>query len=192
MKILNSIILTLISTLTMAMATSCKAPKKVSDDDNQNQPLVISIKDRQKPESGSPNMFIPRAIVYRTNGNYAEYVPDQVSADGKTLVSFPAPSDISADSRPIELSDGWLVDRRGIGENSRFTSYTYGQYAKLATAPSPAELLKAILPGAIITDMYALPCTLQEAKSDTNAVNSLFRRVFPDCRMIISAPVVQP
>ena len=45
---------------------------------------------------------IPRAVVYRTNGDYADNVPVTVAADG-TLLSYPAPGDVGAHSAPVGL-----------------------------------------------------------------------------------------
>ncbi len=102
-----------------------------------------------------PTATVPNARIYRTNGNYADNVPVNCAADG-SILSYPAPSDLT-DATPIALEGGWLLDRRGIGLNSRFTKYTYSEYSRLSAAPSPKELRKAIISGARVTEVVEMP-----------------------------------
>lgn len=119
---------------------------------------------------------LPRAVVYKMTGNAsAANVPVQVSASGGQIVSFPAPSDVKG-QEPIELIDGYLLDRRGIGENARFLRWTYAQYSELKQTPGLAELQAAIIPGARVTDLHVLDMTPSEAAADTAAVNALIRK----------------
>lgn len=148
------------------------------------------IRNPDRPITGM-RPFVPKAQVYRTNGNYNDNVPIQVAGDGKTLISFPAPTDIDNQTKPLPLADGFLLDRRGISANSRFTTYTYAGYAALPAPPSVENLLKAIIPQAMITELVALPMTTQEALADTAAVNRLIRTGFPGCNVIISAPAME-
>ena len=43
---------------------------------------------------------MPKAHIYKTNGNYNDNVPVTMNADGSQLISYPAPSDISSASAP--------------------------------------------------------------------------------------------
>lgn len=140
-----------------------------------------------KPRGGRAN-FLPRAVIYRTNGPYTNNVPISVGPSGQ-LVSYPAPSDLRHTS-PIALADGWLLDRRGVGENTRFTTYTYAQYEALPSAPPIDSLLAAVIPGARVSQAYSLPMSNGEAASDTAAVNTLIREGLPGCRLVISTPTL--
>lgn len=122
------------------------------------------------PRSGRP-AAMPRARVYRMNGDYADNVPVEVDGDGR-IISFPAPSDVSASSKPILLKGGWWLDRRGVGERTAFTRFTYEEYAALPQAPTVAMLSGAIIPGARVTAVKELPWILQQALADTAAVNA--------------------
>lgn len=170
---------------------ACHSAKETASEPNPNEPIAVV---PRQPEgyAGGKHMFMPRAQVYRTNGDYLNNVPIQVSADGKTVISFPAPSDITASSMPLTLAGGWLLDRRGVSENTRFTRYTYAQYMALKEVPTVSELLASVIPGARITEMYALTCTTQEALADTAAVNQIIQDGFKGCREILSEPVVVP
>ncbi len=88
--------------------------------DNIEQPVVIGTKKQ---------MAYPKAVIYKTNGNFSNNVPITLSADSKKLISFPAPSDITEQTAPIKLSQGYWLDRRGISPNTAFTKFTYRQYA---------------------------------------------------------------
>ena len=57
---------------------------------------------------------IPRARVYRMNGDYADNVPVGTDGNGR-IISYPAPTDLSTASKPIQLAGGWWLDRRGVG-----------------------------------------------------------------------------
>ncbi len=115
--------------------------------------------------------MMPKGQVYRMSGDYARNVAITLAADG-TVQSYPAPTDITPSSAPVELDGGWWLDRRGVTDRSVFTRYTLQEYAALKEAPTPAELLAAVIPGARVTAVMKLPVTTREALADTAAVNS--------------------
>lgn len=124
---------------------------------------------------GTPSKFLPRAVIYKTSGDYADNVPVQLGPDG-SIESYPAPSDVAPGrSTPVALADGFMLDRRGISPAAAFTRYTYAEYAALPQAPSSAQLRAAIIPGARVTEMFTLPMTPAEAQADTAAVNAMIR-----------------
>lgn len=118
----------------------------------------------------------PKALVYTMSGPYADNVPVNLSASGR-LVSFPAPTDLSTSSRPVELADGWWLDNRGIGENTAFTTYTYAEYSAMTRTPSPDVIMAHIIPGARVTRILRLPISHREALADTAALNRLIARM---------------
>ncbi len=133
----------------------------------------------------------PMAIVYKTNGNFNDNVPITLSADRKEIISFPAPSDISVSSAPIQLAEGYLLDRRGIGENTAFTQYTYESYSALKQAPSLKLLNESIIRGAEVVEIVRLPMTLTEAINDTTRCNTIIRNGFPDCDVVLHRHAIQ-
>lgn len=133
----------------------------------------------------SPARFMPRAVAYRTSGDYRDNVPVTLMPDGKSLQSFPAPTDVTPlRSAPIELCDGFLLDRRGISKNSVFTRYTYAEYAALKKVPSTSALLDAVIPGAVVTEIVEFPFTTDEAEADTALCNRLLREDSPRLKVI--------
>ncbi len=95
-------------------------------------------------------------LVYRTRTDHHDQVPVMLSADLKSILSYPHPKDLRTTdglSVPVELEKGWLLDRRGIGMNVAFLGMTYAEYAALENAPSLAELDAAITDRISLTDL---------------------------------------
>jgi hypothetical protein len=86
---------------------------------------------------------LPHLIVYKTKKDYRQYVPVQLSADKKTVVSYPDTADVKTGSGyplPVILHKGYLLDKRGVDTNTAFIKITYEAYAALKTAPDAAAL----------------------------------------------------
>ncbi len=145
----------------------------------------------KKTLGGQEAAVRPMAIVYKTNGNFNDNVPITLSANRKEIISFPAPSDISVSSAPIQLAEGYLLDRRGIGENTAFTQYTYESYSALKQAPSLKLLNESIIRGAEVVEIVRLPMTFTEAINDTTRCNSIIRNGFPDCDVVLHRHAIQ-
>lgn len=134
-------------------------------------PVEIATPRRTLTDGGSASMAIPKAVAYRMTGDYANNVPITLTATGR-IANYPAPSDITPSQKPVDLGNGWWLDRRGISDASVFTRYTYEEYSRLPQAPSPAELRKAIIPGARVVNATRLPMTLQDALSNPAAAKA--------------------
>lgn len=114
--------------------------------------------------------IMPKAVLYKTAGDFRDNVPVQVGPDG-ALISFPAPTDIPANPAPVEFAGGWLLSPVGVSNQTMFTTYTYDEYRNLKKAPAPEELLKAVIPGSRVTATTQVPMTVSEALADPEAVN---------------------
>ena len=112
-------------------------------------------------ETGVVGM-VPDATAFRMSGDYANNVAITLTPDGE-IMYYPAPSDISADSEPIGLGDGWWLNTQGFGQNTVFTKYTFAEYASLPQAPSLTQLKQSIIPGAKVTEFVKLPIKLNQA-----------------------------
>ena len=130
--------------------------------------------DRVHIIGGTPANAIPKGVAFKMSGDYADNLPLNLSPDG-TLASYPAPSDITAESAPLPLAGGWWLDRRGVNASTVFSSYTLSEYASLPEAPSPEKLLASIIPGARVTAVERLPMSPVQAAADTAAVNAYLR-----------------
>lgn len=157
-----------------ALAAGCRSSAPATSPEQAQQPTP-----RQQPpaQADAPiHRALPRAVIYKTDGDYRDNVPVTLNAAGTALVSFPSPSDLTDLSTPLPLADGYLLDRRGVSMNTRFTRYTYDRYRALAAPPTPATLIDSIIPSARVTELHRLDITLQQALGDTAAVNDLIRR----------------
>lgn len=156
----------LIMAIAIAAALICAASCKSKTGSIAPSTVTATV----KPDVlGDKPAMMPKAVIYRMNGDYSRNVPVSVSPEGQ-LLSFPAPSDITEAAMPVDLGNGWWLDRRGISSNSLFTRYTYADYAAMKSVPSPGEIMKAIIPGARPTDLRTLPMTPSEAAADIQAV----------------------
>lgn len=161
--------------MVLSVAYACKSPASAASDRKSGPtppPLVAAtapdgVSGASRIIGGTPP---PRAVVYRTNGDYRDNVPVNVSAAG-VLLSYPAPADVRG-AEPVALADGYLLDRRGVGDNTVFTRYTYSEYGALSEAPQPEEIEESIIAGSRVTKTIVLPMTVDEALADTAAVNA--------------------
>lgn len=113
---------------------------------------------------GNPAEYVLKATIFKMSGNYGDKVAVSLSTDGQ-LTYYPAPSDLTAESAPLYIADGWWLNRQGLGANSVFTKWTFDEYRNLKTAPTPAEIKAAVIPGSGVTDFRRLPIPASEALS---------------------------
>ncbi|MDE7465098.1 MAG: hypothetical protein K2M59_01540 [Muribaculaceae bacterium] len=130
---------------------------------------------QEKLTINEPARLLIKATAFKMSGPYADNVAVTLNADG-TFAYYPAPSDISENSKPIDLGNGWYLNRQGITSNSVFTRYTFGEYAALKNAPSRDELKAAIIPGAKVTEWEQLPYTPSEALSHIPEIKALLAK----------------
>lgn len=123
------------------------------------QPEVVRM---VEPTGSRPLGMVLKATAFQMSGDYSNNVAITLNEDG-SLAYYPAPSDITENSRPVELSDGWWLNRQGLGPNSVFTRYTFDEFQKLPSVPSQEELKAAVIPGARVTDWKKLSYPAGEA-----------------------------
>ncbi len=127
--------------------------------------------DSAVPVSVGTTAYIPRATVFRMSGPYADHVAVTLDASGQ-LTYYPDPSDISDNSVPVYLGDGWWLNRQGLGANSVFTTWTMQEYAKLPSAPTPAEIKAHIMPDAAVTDFRSTSVLLPNAMKELSKIKA--------------------
>ncbi|MDE7389221.1 MAG: hypothetical protein K2M97_08240 [Muribaculaceae bacterium] len=169
-------LLTLTVSAAILMSASCSSSRNAE----APAPTAAPVADRTiAPGEKSPTVkALPKAVVYRTSKPAADLVPVQLNASGG-LMSYPAPTDLTDDSTPIALADGWWLDRRGVTPHTVFTHWTYAEYRAMKQAPTSEEIIKAIEPGMVVTECRTLDMTPSAAAADTAAVNALIRNFRP-------------
>ena len=99
----------------------------------------------------------PKVIIYQTSADYSKLVPVILSADRKSLVSYPDVKDVYFNGTlayPTPLNRGYLLDNRGINKDVAFLKVTYEEYSRLSKTPSPDELLKMVIATKPLKSMY--------------------------------------
>lgn len=184
---MNKLILTLISSTAIAALPACRAAQQ----SGTPEPVEVDI-DRPLTVTGwNSAKTYPKAVIYKTNGNFADKVPVTLSNDRKSIIAYPAPSDVR-NQQPVALAEGFYLDRRGISPNSAFTRYTYAEYAAMAKAPGARQLKEAIIPGAIVTEIVELPFPVGQATPQQ--CDSLINAGLPRCKTVykIDAVMIGP
>lgn len=120
----------------------------------------------------------PKVVVYKTRKDYSRHVPVTLSADRKQIVSYPSTKDVKIGDQltyPTPLTDGWLLDNRGISRNVAFLSYTYEEYAALPSTPRASELMEKIIDSDPLTD-YRVMGSRYDYKDLVNELNEKLRK----------------
>lgn len=162
--------LTLPLVIAACALTSCHSARH-----NTDTHITATIAAPPQAILAGPVRAMPRAVIYRTNGNWNNNVTVNVDPATGQLISYPATTDVDAESAPLVLRDGWLLDRRG-GVNpstTRFLRYTYARYHGLAQTPSLQQILDSIIPEARVTQTMTLDMTTFKAQTDTAQVNRI-------------------
>ena len=111
----------------------------------------------REPLSSAPVSAVLKASAVKIAPEYADKVGVTLDASGN-LVYFPDPSDVRPQfSQPVEIGDGWWLNRQGIGPRSVFTDWTFEEYSKLKQVPSAEEIKSHIIPGSGVSEFQTLP-----------------------------------
>jgi hypothetical protein len=132
---------------------SCKTTKPTADSTVQTGMHM----DESQVEKGTEKINAPNLLIYKTRGDYSNFVPVILSTGKNRIVSYPDPSDLVKNGiiqKPIALHGGYWLDRRGINKNVAFLKITYEEYSKAKQAPLVAEMLKQILDKEPLLELY--------------------------------------
>ncbi|MBE0647863.1 MAG: hypothetical protein IH596_08770 [Bacteroidales bacterium] len=102
-------------------------------------------------------MALAPCIIYKTKADYKTYVPVSLSRDKTWITSYPDVADIRAQGQsayPEELTNGFLLDNRGIGPDVAFLSVTYEAFAKQPKNPNADDLFRQLLEKDPLLEMY--------------------------------------
>ena len=119
---------------------------------------------------------LPHVLVYKTRKDYHDRVPVVLSDDGTKIVSYPAPSDVTAGNgylAPVPLHNGYWLDKRGISKHTAFLKWTLKEYSALQNVPSEEELMKMVLDKNPVTEL----CDCGTLSTQQNSVKQLNSRI---------------
>ena len=133
-----------------AVTLSCS--RKVNPENSENNNMKNGT-----VASGSQSTVGPPVYIYKTRNDYYDKVPVTLSDQKDEVVNFPDPRDVFNGedyTYPTELESGYLLDNRGINENTAFLNITYEEYNSLPTVPNTDELYGMILDKDPFTELY--------------------------------------
>jgi hypothetical protein len=160
---------------TQSKPSSSEKPTHLTDNkDHQDKTGNISPEATSLTDKNNLQQGIPPVIIYKTKGDYSQYVPIVLSADYSSIVSYPDIKDIyymGTLSYPTKLIGGYLLDNRGIDAEVVFLDYTYEEYQSLTQTPEPKDLMKRILISDPLTELYTCKC-----RRDTTVLNEMIRK----------------
>lgn len=144
------------------LSASCSKKTVKTSDDLSGVSMTTTVERRGVPKGATRPAYVPMASVFRMSGDYANNVAVGVGSDGR-LTYFPAPTDITENSCPVEIGNGWWLNRQGIGKGYRFTRFSFSEYAALKQVPTTEELLESLIPGAVVTEVRQLDIPASDA-----------------------------
>jgi hypothetical protein len=157
--------------------SACKGSKNTTPADAPSVPDSM-IDDREVK-----NERVPLAVIYKTKTDLYDYVPVLMNHDKTQIVSYPSPSDIDPNGKPIKLKNGYLLDNRGINENVVFLDYTYEEYAQLRETPSLSDLISRIKEKYPLEEIYNCG-ERSRYKDEIKELNEMIDANFPNCDKI--------
>lgn len=126
-------------------------------------------------------------VIYKTQNDYNQMVPVALGADG-TIENYPSRLDLGSAGNflyPVELENGYLWDRRGVGQNTAFLSLSYEEYAALPNDPTAAELQDFIMDKSPFT--FLAVCDRSQLKEVSQAgLNQYISEGMPGARILIN------
>lgn len=145
----------------------------------KEQQAITNIDSQTNVQKKSAKALAP-VIIYKTNGDFYNYVPI-IMNDGKTeIVSYPDVKDVFYKGQlayPTKLANNYLLDNRGISKNVVFLKYTYKEYSSLKETPDKEKLLKMILEKNPLTEIYSCD---KISKTDIEGINKYISQGLPD------------
>lgn len=165
------------SILVIAAGCSHKNHPVTENGDGSPDIVPITVKSSRIPDS-NPVKAVLKASAFRMSGDYQDNVAIGVNPDGQ-ISYFPDPTDISDDSAPISLGNGWWLNRQGVRKGYRFTEYTFKEYMSLPAVPGIGQLQKSIIPGAEVTDVRTFDIPASEAVSRIDEIRSQLSHPVP-------------
>lgn len=127
-------------------------------------------------------------VVYKTIRDFSDFVPVIMNAGRTKILSYPAPTDLSVNSKPTVLKNGYLLDNRGITEHVVFLNYSYEAYMAMKEAPTMDEMLKNIKEKYPLKELI-LCGSRYRFRDLEKELNALISAGFPGCKKVNIIPM---
>ena len=126
-------------------------------------------------------------IIYKTKADYSKQVPVTLSEYKTNITSYPDISDIRKQGEkvyPTALSNGFLLDNRGIGPNVAFLAITYDEFIKGTETPCSDELFHQILDADPLLVMYQCRTRHQYTEMVAELNQLIETDIFSNCKKL--------
>ena len=120
------------------------------------------------PSTGSSHATGP-VVVYKTEVDYRDHVSVQLSEDGRSVIAYPGPGDVTVQG-PVELANGYLL-KRMVG--NAYLSLSIEEYASTAHTYTAEELFDLVIDKKPFLEIY--DCS-ECSSGDTASINQLIRQ----------------
>ena len=165
------------------------------DNQNLNQPEE-NIPAPAPPEINTPPGATEPIVVYKTRGDYNDLVPIELSEDKTIVVSYPSIRSVyykGSLAYPTELDNGYLLDNRGVGQDSVFLDTTYEDFIEFSEQPTVEELFEMILYNDPFTEIYECKNLIKGRDgNEVRKINDLINTGrLSECQVIYIAPQAQ-
>ncbi len=169
---------------------SCRVinpPETRKNDEKKAESIgsIAPINPNNQPPIKILNFSEPATFVYKTKADYTKNVPVTLSDDKTQIVAYPAPQDLYSNGKlayPTALSNGYLLDNRGINANTAFLKLTYAQYSQLKEVPRLKDLFQQIIDKDPFTELCN--CGNRFQFKSTAAIDSLVAAQLKPCKRI--------
>ncbi|MCA0428177.1 MAG: hypothetical protein LCH37_12140 [Bacteroidetes bacterium] len=110
--------------------------------------LLLLMQCKTKPMNTYQPVFKPGPplLVYKTKKDYSHFVPVRMDSTHSIILSYPAPSDVLRDGKPLlptALDKGYWLDNIGISKDVAYLKLTLEEYSKLNPEKITDEFLLA-------------------------------------------------
>jgi len=166
------LLLFLVSGCTLLEETDDEQLSRVKNEipkDSETANSVKNVEEKEIMSAATP----PPMVVYKTRVNYNNFVHIGLSEDKSKVMSYPDPKDVYYNGQlayPTELSDGYLLDNRGIFLDSAFLNITFEEYSKLDKAPSVQEILDMVIDDNPLLELYSCGARGSDAVEKMNEI----------------------
>ena len=178
-------IIKLFALVSILLFTMCKATKDKSATTNAQ---LTKPEKKNEMVIGGEQQVAP-AIVYKTRADYKNFVPVTLNSDRSAIQSYPAPTDVYYKGQlavPTELTNGYLLDNRGVNAQTAFLDITYEEYSQLKEV-NLDFLWKRIKDATPLLELYNCG-NRSDSDNEVEELIQIIQQGFKNCKKIVVPP----
>lgn len=131
----------------------------------------------------NPKWLKSKALLYKTLPDYRQKVPVEMRADKSAIMDYPFIHEVTNETAPVVMRNGYLLDKQGISLNTMFVDIDRHYYEQLENPLNNSDLNRLIILPSYIETLVILPITNAEAMNRYDLIDSLINVGFPGCKI---------